>query len=264
MFEGMRRRFGNRLERRIVPRGFDRVRYIAPVRPEAATALVAAVYEQLSRDFQLLAPLTLASPLPTLLAARWTILRETVIAGAAPRLEKELVAEAVSKANACPYCVAAHALMVRGGGLDGVGQALARGDAEAIANPRLRSIATWALNTRSPDRPAVLSPPFDERSASEFVGTAVAFHTTNRLVDVFLEASPFASPAGLKLVAWSSWRLPPESPYRCSPLHHFPRIWRGLRPTPWWLARSPERRPCWTPSAGRLCRRQRGRPSSST
>ena len=201
MFEGMRRRFGNRLERRIVPRGFDRVRYIAPVRPEAATALVAAVYEQLSRDFQLLAPLTLASPLPTLLAARWTILRETVIAGAAPRLEKELVAEAVSKANACPYCVAAHALMVRGGGLDGVGQALARGDAEAIANPRLRSIATWALNTRSPDRPAVLSPPFDERSASEFVGTAVAFHTTNRLVDVFLEASPFASPAGLKWAA---------------------------------------------------------------
>jgi hypothetical protein len=30
------------------------------------------------------------------------------------------------------------------------------------------------------------------------VGTAVVFHTTNRLVDVFLDAAPFASPVGLK------------------------------------------------------------------
>ena len=201
MFERMKRRFGDRVEKRIVATGFDRVKYIAPVRPEAATGLVAAVYEQLARDFQLLAPITLTSPLPALLAARWTVTRETLIAGAAPRLEKELVAAAVSQANACPYCVAAHALMLHGGGLDDVGQVLARGDAEAIANSRLRAVARWALNTRSPDHPAVVDPPFDERSAPEFVGTAVAFHTTNRIVDVFLEASPIAMPSGLQWTA---------------------------------------------------------------
>jgi len=201
VFERMKRRFGDRVEKRIVATGFDRVKYIAPVRPEAATGLVAAVYEQLARDFQLLAPITLTSPLPALLAARWTVMRETLLAGAAPRLEKELVAAAVSQAHACPYCVAAHALMLHGGGLDDVGQVLARGDAEAIANSRLRAVARWALNTRSPDHPAVVDPPFDERSAPEFVGTAVAFHTTNRIVDVFLEASPIAMPSGLQWTA---------------------------------------------------------------
>src|SRR5262249_15446458 len=90
VFERMQRRFGDRVEKRIVATGFDRVKYIAPVRPEAATGLVAAVYEQVARDFQLLAPITLTSPLPALLAARWTVTRETLIAGAAPRLEKEL------------------------------------------------------------------------------------------------------------------------------------------------------------------------------
>src|SRR5262249_62115548 len=117
----MQRRFGDRVETRIVATGFDRVKYIAPVRPEAATGLVAAVYEQLARDFQLLAPITLTSPLPALLAARWTVTRETLITGAAPRLEKELVAAAVSKANAGPYSTAGHAPKPHGGGRDAVG-----------------------------------------------------------------------------------------------------------------------------------------------
>ena len=111
MFERMKRRFGDRVERRVVATGAEGVRYVRPVRPEEATGLVAAVYCQLERDFQLLAPITLTSPLPSLLAASWTVLRETLVAGGVPRLEKELVAEAVSKANVCPYCVAAKNLL---------------------------------------------------------------------------------------------------------------------------------------------------------
>jgi AhpD family alkylhydroperoxidase len=124
-----------------------------------------------------------------------------LVAGAVPRLEKELVAEAVSKANACPYCVAAHALMLRGGAEDDVARAVARGDAEAVEDPRLRALATWALNSRSPDHPALAAPAFDQRAAPEIVGTAVAFHAINRVVDVFLGDSPFAMPPGLKWTA---------------------------------------------------------------
>lgn len=197
MFERIKRRFGNRVERRVVATGLARVKYVRPVRPEEALGLVAAVYEQLARDFQLLAPITLTSPVPPLLAAFWMILRETLVAGAVPRLEKELLAQAVSKANACPYCIAAHALMLRGGAEGDVARAVAQGDAEAIEVPHLRALATWALNSRSPDHPALAAPPFHPGAAPEIIGTAVAFHTINRMVDVFLGDSPFAMPPGL-------------------------------------------------------------------
>jgi AhpD family alkylhydroperoxidase len=201
MLERIKRRFGDRVEGRVVAMGFDSVRYVRPVRPELATGLVSAVYGQLTRDFQLVAPLTLTSPLPPLLAASWTLARETLVTGTVPRLEKELVALGVSKANACPYCVAAHALMLRGGSQNEVAKAVAQGDVEAIPNPRLRAVAAWALNSRSPDHPAVVQPPFDERSAPEFVGTAVTFHTINRMVDIFLEAHPLEMPIGLEWAA---------------------------------------------------------------
>jgi AhpD family alkylhydroperoxidase len=150
MLEQMKRRFGDRVEGRVVAAGFDSVRYVHPVRPEVATGLVSAVYEQLTHDFQLVAPLTLTSPLPPLPAAGWTLARETLVTGTVPRLEKELVALGVSKANACPYCVAAHALMLRGGSQSEVAKAVAHDDIEDIANPRLRAVATWALNSRHP------------------------------------------------------------------------------------------------------------------
>jgi hypothetical protein len=75
MLERIKRRFGDRVEGRVVAMGFDSVRYVRPVRPEVATGIVATVYEQLTRDFQLVAPLTLTSPLPPLLAAGWTCSR---------------------------------------------------------------------------------------------------------------------------------------------------------------------------------------------
>jgi AhpD family alkylhydroperoxidase len=201
MIEWIRQSFGARVERRVVARGTKRVRYVRPIRPEAASGLVATVYEQLRRDFQLFAPMTLSSPVPPLLAARWMMLRETLLAGAVPRVQKELVAAAVSKANECPYCVAAHELMLRGGREVQAAEAIAAGAIDAIADPKLRALATWGLKTRSPDDPALRDPPFERKDGPEFVGTAVAFHTINRIVDVFLEKSPFSMPSGLQWTA---------------------------------------------------------------
>src|SRR5262249_21263025 len=201
MFERMKRRIGDRVERQVVAAGIESVKYVRPVRLQEASGLVAAVYEQLARDFQLLAPITLTSPVPPLLAACWTVLRETLVAGTVPRLEKELVAEAGSKGNAVPECGSAPALMLRGGAEHDVARYGARGDTESIVDPRLRALAVWALNSRSPDHPALAAPPFDPGAAPEIVGTAVAFHMINRVVDVFLGSSPFAMPPGLQWTA---------------------------------------------------------------
>jgi AhpD family alkylhydroperoxidase len=201
MIQRMRQRFGARVERRVVTQGARRVKYVRPVPPEDASGLVAAVYEQLARDFQLLAPITLSSPVPRLLAARWMLLRETLLAGAVPRIHKEVVAAAVSRANACPYCLAAHTLMLRGAEQDSVARALMDGDVDAIRDPELRALAAWGLKTRSPGAPTLAAPPFDRSAAPELVGTAVVFHTINRIVDVFLDESPFSMPPGLE---WSA------------------------------------------------------------
>src|ERR1700722_2652698 len=96
------------LAQRALRRALDQIRYVSPVRPAAATGLVAAVYAQVEHDFGMLAPpVALHSPAPGPLAASWVMLRETLaVQGQADRAAKEMVAAAVSVENACPYCVA--------------------------------------------------------------------------------------------------------------------------------------------------------------
>src|SRR4051794_40035248 len=92
-------------------RSLDQIRYVTPVRAPAADDTVARVYQQVERDFGMLAPpVALHSPAPGPLAACWMMLRESLLAdGQVQRGAKEAVAAAVSVANSCPYCVTVHA-----------------------------------------------------------------------------------------------------------------------------------------------------------
>ncbi|MCX5070263.1 carboxymuconolactone decarboxylase family protein [Micromonospora lupini] len=139
---------------------FAHLRHVSPVPPETAPVQVRQVYEQVERDFGLLAPpIALHAAAPELLAAAWCILRETLlVSGTTSRREREVVAAAVSAANDCPYCVDVH-------------QAAVRGLGGRRASP--------------PPLPAVLSP--------ELIGVAVDFHYLNRMVNVFLRDSPLAA-----------------------------------------------------------------------
>jgi hypothetical protein len=64
-------------------------KYVHAVPPAEATGLVAEVYEQLARDFQIVSPIIVHSPAPRLLAAVWCVLRETLVAGRVSRAHKE-------------------------------------------------------------------------------------------------------------------------------------------------------------------------------
>ena len=190
----------DRVEEQIVRTGVQQVHYVRPVAYENANGLVAAVYEQMRRDFQLLAPITVHSPIPELLAAVWCITRETLIAGRVPRLQKEVIAAAVSQGNQCTYCVDAHVLMLQGGNEAKVARAIAATNLDSIEDHTLRRLAEWGLSTRSAKEAAEQSGPFDQESAAEIIGTALAFHYINRVVDVFLEKSPMELPWPL---AWA-------------------------------------------------------------
>src|SRR5262245_46071589 len=83
-------------------------RVAAPTRP-FADPLTQAVAGQVERDFgAFVPPLALHASVPSVLAACWAMLREALVTVHVERARKEAVAAAVSRANACTYCVDAH------------------------------------------------------------------------------------------------------------------------------------------------------------
>ncbi|RSN05692.1 alkylhydroperoxidase [Nonomuraea sp. WAC 01424] len=165
---------GRLLSRMTARRALGQVRYVRPVLPGAARGLVARVYEQVERDFGMLAPpVALHSPAPPVLAACWLVLRESLLAsGAAGRVAGELVAMEVSAGNTCPYCVDVHGATLR---------------ALAPADPRLRPLAAWA---RASATPGAGGPPVAGEAGVELAAVAVTFQYLNRMVNVFLGDSP--------------------------------------------------------------------------
>jgi AhpD family alkylhydroperoxidase len=147
---------------------------------------------QIQRDFGMLAPpFALHLPAPDLLSAVWMIFREVMYARGVGRDTKEAVAAAVSATNACPYCVEAHATMLEALGGGQPAAAISSGAIDTITDPGMRGIVAWARATRRPDAPILRKRPFPDRDAPELVGTAVAFHYVNRMVNIFATDSPF-------------------------------------------------------------------------
>jgi alkylhydroperoxidase family enzyme len=169
--------------------GRTQVRYVSPVRRGAAQGLVGRVYEQVEREFGVLAPsLVLLSPAPQVLAASWLMLRETLLAARkVDRTAKEAVATTVSLGNTCPWCVTVHSSM-----LSGLAEGLVLADhpAESIADPRLRAVTTWARDCRTEEGARLHEPACAAEEAPELIGTAVLFHYYNRMVNVFLTELP--------------------------------------------------------------------------
>jgi alkylhydroperoxidase family enzyme len=188
--------------------GLTQVRYVSPVGRGAARGLVGRVYEQVEREFGVLAPsIVLHSPAPQVLAASWLMLRETLlVARKVDRAAKEAVATTVSLGNTCPWCVAVHSTMVSGlaGGL-----ALADHPAESITDPRLREVTTWARDCATAEGAVAHEPACPAGEAPELVGTAVMFHYYNRMVNVFLTDVPLppgAPKMALGPVMWILYR----------------------------------------------------------
>jgi alkylhydroperoxidase family enzyme len=169
--------------------GLTQVRYVSPVRRGAAQGLTGRVYEQVEREFGVLAPsLALLSPAPQVLAASWLMLRETLlVTRKVDRVAKEAVAAAVSAGNACPWCVTVHSTMVSGLAGEPV---RADGPAQAIADPRLRAVTTWARDCGTEEGALRHEPACPAEQAPELIGTAVLFHYYNRVVNVFLTELP--------------------------------------------------------------------------
>ncbi|MFG2040645.1 carboxymuconolactone decarboxylase family protein [Dactylosporangium sp. NPDC048998] len=159
-------------------------RFVVPVPRRAATGSVAEVYARSARELgALFAPHL--SVVPELHAALWAVLRESLLVGAAPRHRKEAVAAAVAVANRCPFCIDAHTAMLHATGEHRLASAVLRGDTPE--DPADAALVAWAMSTR---RPSPRPWPFPPELAPEYVGTALANHCINRLVDALRPGSP--------------------------------------------------------------------------
>jgi AhpD family alkylhydroperoxidase len=157
------------------------------IKTRGAEGTVAEVYRQIRGDFGVLGePLTLHAVIPELLAGVWASFRESALAGQVPRKYKEAAAVAVSKLNQCPYCIDAHAVMLRATKEHDAAAAIQEGQPDRIKEPRVRAYAEWAMATRSPGSALLASPPFSAVEAPEIIGTALWIHYINRMTKLLL------------------------------------------------------------------------------
>jgi AhpD family alkylhydroperoxidase len=160
------------------------INHVEPVAPRQARGLVADVYAEARHDFgRLPEPVTVLSPHEGLLAAGWAALRETLIAGQAPRAGKEAVAAAVAATLSCPWCVDAHTAMLYAAGETATAGAILADEELPATHPHAPYVA-WARGTATPSGPEA---PFGPDEATGYIGTAMLFHFVVRLVSVLLD-----------------------------------------------------------------------------
>jgi len=164
------------------------VHYVRPVLQNHATGLVAAVYSQAEEEFALVPPLTIHSSVPEILAGVWCVTREAYIVGHADRADRETVAAAVSRTNACPYCIQVHSAMLHAASKHDLARQLLE-DSEASSSAH-SPLVEWALATRDPTAAILDRAPFAPEAAPSILATAIAYHYINRMVNVFLDESP--------------------------------------------------------------------------
>ncbi len=179
------------------------IRRVRPPPRPFADPLTRQIAAQIERDFgAFVPPFALHAAAPQVLAACWMMLREALVTTHVDRRRKEAVASAVSRANACTYCVDAHTAALHALGDPTTADALATPDGRIAGDDPLATLVAWAEATRAADDPRLRVPPFPRDETPEMTAVAFCFHYINRMVALFLAPSPlpFASPR-LKAIA---------------------------------------------------------------
>ncbi len=154
------------------------VKYIRTYGIKDAHGIIKKINQQIADDLMLVPPNSLSTPSERVHPLRWASIREfLVVESHVPRASKETIAATISELNTCPYCEEAHETALS-----------ALGD-KATRNEKLKAIIEWSQNTRSPHATIIQNPPFTAIEAPEIIGTALLFHSTNRLVSIFLAES---------------------------------------------------------------------------
>ncbi|GIE76937.1 alkyl hydroperoxide reductase AhpD [Actinoplanes philippinensis] len=209
-------------------------RFVKPAPVTAATGRTAEVHQQMREDFIGPAPAFQAlSAVPDIMTATWVLMRESLLAGGTSRVEREIVAAAVSRANRCRFCVDAHATLLHALGEHEVAAVVADG---GTPPQPYAGLAHWAAASRNPRATGWTSP-----YGPQLTGTLLVFHFINRIVSALL--APDLLPGGLQRLPavrsvggrrYARTVRDPREPGRGLLL-----LEAGSRPAPVWAADSP-------------------------
>ena len=179
------------IENKMLEQNSQAVKYIKVQGLKNATGKIKNINQQIDRDFGLAGPFTLSTPSERVHAVRWVNAREIfVVETHVKRVLKETIAAGISQINTCSYCVDVHQTSIRSVGDEQTAKAIANGTWKDLKDKKIKSLIEWSINTLNPTAEIIKNPPFDLSEAAEVIGTALEFHSTNRLVSIFLEESP--------------------------------------------------------------------------
>ena len=179
------------IENKMMEQNAHAVKYIKAVGVKDAHKTIREINVQIDRDFGLAGPLTLSSISERIHAVRWANIREVfVVETNVKRVIKETIASGIAKTNDCTYCEDVHETSIASAGDTETSKAITNGTWKSLKNEKTKALIEWSLNTRNPNTEIIKNPPFTKVEATEIIGTALVFHSTNRLANIFLDNSP--------------------------------------------------------------------------
>lgn len=175
---------------------FDRLsiktmRYVSAVPRGEATGLTREVYDMIAEDFFMNGSLTSRSRVPNLLAAVWTLGRESMLVDdRLDRTSKEAICAVLSELNDCPYCGDMLVSLVHAGDRHDAASALFASSVGEIFDRRLRDQLSWVEAVTAPGREDVPPLPFTADELPEVIGSMLGMADINRYSHVVMNGSP--------------------------------------------------------------------------
>lgn len=180
------------------------MRHVSAVPARQASGLTRRVHDMIREDFFKNGSLTSRSRVPELMAAIWTVGRESMLVeDRVDRTTKDAMCAVLSQINDCPYCEDMLISLVHAAGDHGAaGDILARNDFRASSDD-LRARLEW-LRAVAKGGGDEVQTPFTDEQLPEVIGTLMAMTDINRYSHVVMEDSPVGTPFGLRAVkAWA-------------------------------------------------------------
>jgi hypothetical protein len=192
---------------------FDRLsiktmRYVQSVPRNSASGLVRTIYDMIAEDFFLNGSLTSRSKVPKLLAAIWTVGRESILVDdQVQRTQKEAMTAVLSQINHCPYCEDMLVSLVHAGKAHAAAEdILARNQLESV-DDTLRPRLEWVRAIATFGDKEIPKTPFTDAQLPEVISSLMAMSDINRFSHVVMAESPVPAPFGLRFVKAALLRM---------------------------------------------------------
>lgn len=192
---------------------FDRLsiktmRYVHSIPRKSATGLLRTIYDMIAEDFFLNGSLTSRSKVPALLAAIWTVGRESILVDDhVERTHKEAMTAVLSQINHCPYCEDMLVSLVHAGKAHRAAQDIFARTQLVSIDDTLRTRLGWVRAIASFGDKEITTTPFTDAQLPEVIGALMAMSDINRFSHVVMAASPVSAPFGLQFVKAALLRM---------------------------------------------------------